>query len=1231
MAANYGHVPQSDNDDDREDRPWSPPLSLSPTLSGSPMPFLNHRETAFTPLSLNSDLDGGASASGRLSVGDMAQSLRGPSYLQPNHAPEYVRLSPDHTAETTSEASSSPNPNTPDPRLDAASDAPSSFASNVAGDGPDSPTSRRQQSTDDTAGDLPLHRRVVQQPEVLRPTPLVRTASTKTVSLRHPTPDPNTRSSSHASNIAQLEATAERLSMTSSIDDAIRDLHEEQKRTDSRRSSVLAASIASIPETGEPPIFATPISRQVSAASSILDTNSAARQGGYSPAAYVMSPSHSLVSNAARLRSGSVGPARSEPESDNVLPRHAPGKSSIRSVRSGGQPTLTNIAEMEPTTLNPAAMDEADRLAAMPEEDEILQHPYTDDIDRTPNAGRYQKSDSQDYWNQTVSRGHAGSVGRGRHTNRPPSQAGSVGTYEQAELAFADFDGAHCSPDADMEDSLHFENLFASPTADEPFLAPFNFDTQENQADPSRSAITRPNYHATARPTSYLDPETGDPMLFYPARVPMMLNLPQKLSKKPKAEARNNRRSQILSAMTEANGQPSPSWLPELVPEPPFNLLEPESGDAPSSSGGANTDVQPTAVEEKRQSRISVFESDKRNSRMSIPEPDKRASRLSMLEPGKRRSQLPALESLPPQLRASAFFDLPSESSPPIQLKDGSAMATLDSILDASAKAPVSAFTDHAFAGTLGSEVYGLDKKRKSHMKRASAADLLEIKKPNTPEPKKRNSFFHLRKPSALSVKSSAQGERRDTLIGVTGSKASSVKQSELEDAERQHLSETVDGETSPQQEGVDDDEESEDEAVYNGAPTTLLAELQQRKLQQKLRTRPLTSAFPNGMHSTLLELDTVAEIERKARKNKKVNLAWEDPNANTADGSDDEDTPLAVLMAAKGHNNGALNDIHRMPGLMEQREMEDNEPLSVRRNRLHGTESGPIKRMTLGRGPLSMSGMLATPSPQPRESTPEDDVEGETLGERMRRLRGQNASESVLPKARPVSSAFSVELLSQLGDTFKEGEQEAANKSKGKEKAQPTEEEETLGQRRRRLQAEREARERETSAAALTGSRPKVTKRRSLADILGSRSSSKVVLSDPRADIAKARQEEAAQYERQQSQRLAAFRTQMPANLSSPNLNRSGGYMSGHFNDGGGGRSGYPRNSTVLNGFASHQTLPNPTMLGNNFGMGGSMSVYGMQPGYGAPMGNPYGASLPMQPPGQMNRVEQWRQSVYP
>ncbi len=54
------------------------------------------------------------------------------------------------------------------------------------------------------------------------------------------------RSGSYPNNIAQLEATAERFSMTSSIEDAIREAHQELKRSDSQRSSILAASVKNL-------------------------------------------------------------------------------------------------------------------------------------------------------------------------------------------------------------------------------------------------------------------------------------------------------------------------------------------------------------------------------------------------------------------------------------------------------------------------------------------------------------------------------------------------------------------------------------------------------------------------------------------------------------------------------------------------------------------------------------------------------------------------------------------------------------------------------------------------------------------------------------------------------------------------------------------------------------------------------------------------------------------------
>ncbi|XXG97920.1 hypothetical protein Hte_004236 [Hypoxylon texense] len=1254
MAAAYGEVPQYDNDDDDRNHGPSPSMSLSPARSSSPMPFLPAVESTFTPLSMDSDFYSGtgvgvgaaggevaennshdkashkkvgSTATTRASVpiNTMVQSLS-PTRATYNSRSEYGLLSPDTTL---SSPSSSPNPNS----YNRSNTGSSSYLKLATEDDlPSSNVSTHPLDSKTIGGSVVGESKVKesssrQRPPILvKPLPIVRSASTKSVSLRHPTPDSNTRSSSYVTNIAQLEATAEKLSMTSSIEDAIRDLHEEQKRNDSRRSSILAASIGSIPEHDEPVSF--PVSKPLSTASSILETNSAARYGGYSPAGFVMSPNPSLLSNPTRLRSGSGTLSAAESEVGGFMSRQGPGKSSVRSVRSASKPTLTDIAEMEPTTLTPAAMDAADRLAEEPEE-ETLKIPQMEDVDLTPNAERYDTSNGYDYWDQAVAEARQGDE-RDDGDDRPPTSAGSTGTYEQAEKAFADFDGAHCPSDVDPEESLFIPSLANGLSTDAPFLRPFDHDVSKDEEDPnpSRPVISRPIGPPTVRPKSYMDPETGQTMLFYPARVPLMLNLPQKLSKKPKAEARNARRSQVLEKMTETNRQSSTTWLPEFLSDPPPDSTgsNPEQANYLAGAGLDAEPQMPTASDGQHQSQFQprldqgAINKDARKSRMSVIDLDKRKSRL---------------DGLPPQLRASAFFDLPSEL-PAVQLKDGSAMATLDSILDASAKAPVSAFTDHAFAGTLGSEVYGTERKRKSHMKSSSTTDLLG--------PKKRSSFLHLRKPSALSRRSTSQEEQRNaSLAGTRMDEALNGKNAQ--DEERQRLSSSIDGQPVPDQDQDEDEESEEEEPLYDGPPTTLLAELQIRKQQQKLRTRPVATSFPNGLHSTLLDMDTVAQIEREARKGKKINLAWEDPNMDPTNDSEDEDTPLGLLMASRAQNNdmtASLADINRPLGLMERRDMEDNEPLSRRRDRLQGKEAGPMKRqsmMTLNQGVHNANnagGSLRAPSLQLRVHTPEEDeVEGETLGERMRRLKARDQGDNPLPQARPVSSAFSAELLSQIGDAFKEDE----NDGKSQDKKLKLKEEETLGQRRRRLQAEREAREGRVASTMLTSGiasdAPKLTKRHSLADVLGARNGSRNILSDPRAEADRAKQEEAARYRQSQEQKMAALRNQMPSSLSTPNLNRPGGYMAGRFNDGAGGTIGQLRTSTALGGYPSQSTgagMMNHGMVTNAYTAGGSVGgqlPYGVPNTYGAQMNNPYG--MQMQPPGQMDRVERWRQSILP
>jgi hypothetical protein len=1062
--------------------------------------------------------------------------------------------------------------------------------------------------------------------------PVIRSASTHSV-LRHPAPDNvvNARSGSYTGNIAALEATAERFSMTSSIEDAIRNAHEELKRSDSRRSSILAASVRSGGDFGvdsPPGIAPAPLfARQ----SSIVGLNTEARLGGYSPGGYIMSPTQSLTG---RLRSASkssgalsrANSTRSKPDtidgeafpnlSASSMTRSGPGKGSVRSIHSiqsvqsnrSGPLSLAEIAEMEPpSALTMDAMDKADRtipsLHDLGDDDDailIRAHQHVEpnatdieiaeedggrdsrDLDRTPMLDH--SADS--YWDN-----HEDANFQLRNPQEPPSarardefetpaeqRLGGSDSSDSGdeENAFADFDGMHCDPDTVAE----------------------QFPVQPDEVQYPRPP-QRQSQMPRAPPQSYLDPETGQQMLYYPARVPAMLNLPPKLGKGPKSTQRNMRRSEVLSQMPQASRE-SRAWLPDpLEGEGPIDLIGEDA--SASVHPGTQIRVPQGALASPGEPAPSshghsgdVFEV------QQLRRPGK------LREPGQRRSRMDPSE-LPPQLRASVFFDLPGES-PKIEIKDGSAMKTLDSILDAAASAPVNAFTDHAFAGRLGPEVYGLGNKssRKSRMvltgegARGNDEGSGPVASKSTvslavPEAEKRKSVWSL-------------------LAGRNKSKSSTNLLAERDEDAHSRMSGSGRGDSDSSPEADErsalapDEEaggsESEEEQVYTGPPTTLLAELQLRKQQHKNRTRnPMHNA--DGLHSTLLELDAVAQIEARARKSKKVNLAWAaDPDE--PEESDDEDVPLGLLAAKKqiGPNATerdlavAAQEISRPLGLMEKRDLEDNEPLSRRRDRLQGRDVAPSMYLQPGANGTRMTLMPGTHSPRllqpirPGASGPHsraasmggqgqaaEEIEGETLGQRIKRLRAKEEDDNPLPNARPVSTAFSAELLGELGIGGEEGENgtQAADNGKGKGKeaqAPPAEEEETLGQRRRRLQAEREAREQEMGIRAVSGGsqRGAVTSRLDMADVLRANPvEGPQGKMDPREAERLRKETEAARVAREQSAKMAAFRAQVPQKQRDPSggVVKAGGYQGGRFNDSSGGHGlvgvlGQPRGQNL-------------------------------------------------------------------
>lgn len=1045
--------------------------------------------------------------------------------------------------------------------------------------------------------------------QLAQPRPIIRTNS---LAIRHPFPDVSPRSASYAGSIAQLEAAAERLSMTSSIDDAIRDLHSELKRSDSRRSSILAANLRRSPVDDNNSNTASSavgqLSRHLSNSSSIVSTNIAARHGGYSPAAFVKSPNHSLTGS--RLRSGSKNSSgRPEIDLDSLLSRHGPGKASIRSVRSNKM-SLAEISESEPVGLTKDAFDKADSAPPLRSNShERNQKPVELEDANVANTDVFHKMMGDDDFMERTGADHGTHHSaphrqhqHGRDVPQRPSSSHSNNTFQQCQDAFGDFDGVHWVPEHDND----------------PYAPPSEFDFPTPRMPPP----------AMARPQSYMDPESGQNMLYYPARVPAMLNLPPKLSNKPKAAVRNNRRSKVLSMMMdgqdEHNNRQSrqleqqeqrdttrDSWLPDP-------LAGQRNSFAALSSDGLNFLEESHSVREGQPAAQAEAEAE--------AEPLRRPERLSQMDSEKRASKMARLENLPPQLRASAFFDIPS-TSPEIEVKDGSAMATLDSILDASATAPVSAFTDHRH-GKLGGETYGKEKKR------ASLAPSAALR-PTTAEaePKKRSSFSWFKRDKKHQKAKSDTAAEDET--GATENQAA------------------VDSDGESIDEGQLDDELDEE---VHGAPTTLLAELQIRKKHQQNRTQMFGRTDPDGMHATLLEMDAVAETQKKARQGKRVNLAWEDPDAHAdQNGSDDEDVPLALL-AAKNPNVHSMLDINRPIGLMERREMEENEPLSHRKARLNGQDPREYimaKRQSMmnlsapamhhARSRSTLSRQASTPEPD------EDEVPGETLAERRRRLAAKDEAENPLPKTRPVSSVFSAELLSQFDfedhDAKKAAEAEAKETEKGKEAANG-DGEETLGQRRRRLQSEREARELEMGYNNLDGTTaPPPNERISLANVLGAHPKKGL---DLHSQEEKRRMEEHKNYTRERDAKMAAMRSQMPVALTGPNITQSGGFRSGQFNDGTGGlgplatksspairsQAQGPQNlqhraSAVFSPYGAPpmqqaQQVPYGGMAAMNPYSGGTMNAYGggmVQPGMQVPL--PGG--------GSMDRVERWRQSVLP
>ena len=578
-------------------------------------------------------------------------------------------------------------------------------------------------------------------------------------------------------------------------------------------------------------------------------------------------------------------------------------------------------------------------------------------------------------------------------------------TYQQARILFRDFDGVHFVP--------------------------------SESAVPSRT-ISRRSLASRAETAREYQPD--EDMVYYPAPVPMMLNLPPLLSQKSSYE-KANRKKQI------------------------FGPTHPEGGKSAVSA----PPVQIAPIEEE-------------------PSPAAQEQPPSGKRPRRR------LTKAPPQLRANAYFD---KTGPPRSLpqeipevKQASAVATLDGILDASVNAPASAFLDHPFVGRLGPEIYGKSDNRPSSSRRPASA-----RRPASTKGAQKKKKYASRSTVALPTqteevpgndkastiarttdgeyegstgKISRKSSMRTGRSGPAGDQQSSIYEDAIQLSNEN--SENEENEESDEEENEEEEEEEGDEIEedYYGPPTTLLGELQTRK--QELQNRRRTAAVSNGMQSTLLQLETVAQKQSEQRRHRRVMLAWEDPELLDRHKDGDDDVPLGVLYP---DSNIKIAAEGRPLGLLERKEMEEGEPLSRRRARLQGVPPPPLN---LPRYPVPAS-----------QAEPESEDEGETLAQRMERLRaakGDNKDKTD-EKKNSISSTFTTEVLNQLGlGKEKEKENEGAKEAKKDGKEKDNMEGETLGERRRRLQQKEGGKPQQQQQQQQQNNNTLKT-RRSMADIL--------------------------------------------------------------------------------------------------------------------------------------------------
>ncbi|KAK3054038.1 hypothetical protein LTR09_004815 [Extremus antarcticus] len=889
--------------------------------------------------------------------------------------------------------------------------------------------------------------------------------------IAHPSPGLEALQGAYIHNIAKLERTAEEMSNSGS------DLGEEIRRL-SRGNSVRSENTNDVgvpPRPGMMDRVGSTRSNRSNSYGVNNNTVTTARWGGYSPGGYVTSPvgsgsgswSHASLS---RVQSGSK-PTRlalvSEPMQEG-RPLDSPLRPSF-SVHEKDQEAVQEPAmgESGDRSRDPSGSSFAQRY------DEIAGQ-IAQSLEHVPPSPPMRAA--QLHHQQALQHLEVGGE------QEPPERPHSSDTYREAQTAFKDFDGVHFSPDTD-------EYVAVDQAGNE--VRRVSARSVSGGISMEAASMLRT---AHDRPISFAPPPPDENMVYYPAPVPRMLNLPKRLSQLPSANVQAKRRSQVLGTVPHDARAGAP-WLAQQTVDEEGNMKRGHNSAGSGSSGGAPKGFL--------------------NERMSAN-----------------------LSNLPPQLRANMYFEhQPVQHD--VEMKD-SAVATLDSILAASATAPVHAFTDHPFAGDVRRDVYSMErparkstatlasvpspeqqklKKRRSSSigallrrvtssdqvtdtlkKRSSRASILTDFNDGSSKLKKRQSQLSLgtqldQEGGPVQTPSS----ERDLQSGLIAEAQNADAMDPDDDYKRVSKAPTVmssgykldDADLDEDFKDPEAEADPDDPEPTFVQPSTLLAELQVRKAQLKSRTKTAATAFPQGMHSTLLQLDAVEAINQRKRQQQRIALAWEDPHQRALQldlDKDDEDVPLGMLFPGKDGKVVQKREdgrgFERPLGLMEKRQIEDEETLGKRRMRLMGGEA--LRRPLPNQSQLDLGYEAEVKRDEEGEDEAED--EGETLGQRLRRLKTKTELDGAIIDItgdeerglRPVSGLVD-DVMSQFGgldtkDKDKDPDADGDADAAAGADAPPPDEEETLGQRRARLQREREA---------AAGERPPLRSATSLANLL--------------------------------------------------------------------------------------------------------------------------------------------------